>query len=1210
MSVLELRSVIRTFGVVGAGSDASRRRSGPSPSVLVDSRRERATGRWTRGDDLAVSWSRRTLASGVAFVVVVASLTAAMPAAGAGGPLVPPANAVDGGLRGTDVPTGTSAGRAGVEAAAKQELATALARRESLASPSAVALRRDSRTAYKGLVAAASRKLLSTAFPELLPALKHSKAESPAGAQVTRYLDDFSAIIDFGAGRREMIRSTLPLRRPDGSNNRQPVNLDLEASATGFKPVNPLVATGLPKTLSDGFTVGDEGVRLRLASGGGVAEGVVSADRLVSYHDAALDTDALAAPTPRGMELFFLLRSELAPERFPIDVDGPVGATFELDADGSARIVDGDRTLGRVAPPRAHDAQGRDVTVNYALDSSGALSVRVAHRDRDLAWPVLVDPEIQMSWSWYHHGSPADWTYASNNDPDYSYPALSSCYTPLAGAMCPGAEGYYLYARNTVRNGSWGEYFYDAPGATSYVTSASFGPTWYSRRSDLAEDPYLFMGIWSTEFGNWVDLRSFPGVNLSGAYTSLTSGTRQDGDSVAFGMYSRVTRGMSDWREAYHGGAVVNMSDPDSPTVAAATPFPTEWTREASLNVASNDQGLGMASLTLTADGVDTATWKADAVAPCAEPNGLRSKCSPDLSLTAATRGLPSGEHTVRADARDILGHSTPKTWPLKIDTLPPYLARATGDITDDDVAVDGTQTYLVGASGEDDMSGVRRFVIERAGQEIAGASLPCDEPADSPSSCSRSATAEVPLNTQSLPEGLNSLALITIDDAGNRSDPFMWDVLIDRSAPGSISDIDASYVGARSATFVSWNVPPDAVHPDGSPGSGIASYRYRYNRNGTWSSFNTSMDFSAELPGGSVGDVVAFEVFAIDRAGNTGPPASFSATASEGNDSAITDADADADETAARGVTVTSLVRCAFQKTISAPERFSAGGREPNNAVRGDARVFCQAVDPADEDAVEAASKTSVRLMVCVEFTRDGGLNWGEVDCKSRLTTGPTAARPLSVSAAELCRPGLAQYRIKASIYARFPGAGFYRNFVPRYGSTALLGCNEAGAFRRLAERRGDASFFLGVALTSNDAGAQKDPLPPGPGGGRRGWAAHHIAPAGEGKGLEVEDQTRATEAQGLMYSCNIEPNEAANGVWLRNTELRSPGAAYDDLPEAFKRRPYHPRIHTDAYYATVVRFLDNSGSVGACRDANGMRTSLNSLKERIKTGEIDREG
>lgn len=99
---------------------------------------------------------------------------------------------------------------------------------------------------------------------------------------------------------------------------------------------------------------------------------------------------------------------------------------------------------------------------------------------------------------------------------------------------------------------------------------------------------------------------------------------------------------------------------------------------------------------------------------------------------------------------------------------------------------------------------------------------------------------------------------------------------------PGLATGFAADYSSGNSQTVVSWTDATDPPLADGTPGSGIASYNYRYELNGatSWSVWQSTVGPLFSIGGTSAGAVVAVQVQAVDGVGNVGSVASGTVTA------------------------------------------------------------------------------------------------------------------------------------------------------------------------------------------------------------------------------------------------------------------------------------------------------------------------------------------
>lgn len=295
------------------------------------------------------------------------------------------------------------------------------ARERWLESPSATAVRLRSRMAFHGLDASAAEGVLVHQFGGELRAEDASPAASVADAgRVVRYLGDFHAIVLRPDGERLLFTSTAPLRTSAG-----PVDLRLRADGRGFSPVRSAVALSIGDRLSTGVTVGS-GVGLVLE--GARSSGRLAARNSVFYPDVATDTDAADTPTADGVDLSTVLRSRLSPQVLRYRLVLPRAFHARAVSGGVVVYRGSDRVLA-IAAPSAEDSQGTPVAVLMRLVGD-QLVLTVRHRRMNIAYPVLVDPEITVpssssGWAWY--ATQPGWEQTSGGPP-------STAYSP----ECPG----------------------------------------------------------------------------------------------------------------------------------------------------------------------------------------------------------------------------------------------------------------------------------------------------------------------------------------------------------------------------------------------------------------------------------------------------------------------------------------------------------------------------------------------------------------------------------------------------------------------------------------------------------------------------------------------------------------------------------------------------------------------------------------------------
>lgn len=191
-----------------------------------------------------------------------------------------------------------------------------------------------------------------------------------------------------------------------------------------------------------------------------------------------------------------------------------------------------------------------------------------------------------------------------------------------------------------------------------------------------------------------------------------------------------------------------------------------------------------------------------------------------------------------------------------------------------------GSGTHGVTLSGADAGSGVKTMsLVEVGGATLASTTLPCDpRNAPNPTACPHAATAAVTFSPAGLAEGAHSFEEVVTDYAGHTTASAPWTVSIDRTAPGLAANLGAGYDSDDQVVDVSWDGATDPALADGTAGSGVAHYSYRYQADGgAWSAWATSDDAGFTIAG-HAGEAVHVQVQAIDGAGNTG--ATYDATA------------------------------------------------------------------------------------------------------------------------------------------------------------------------------------------------------------------------------------------------------------------------------------------------------------------------------------------
>jgi RHS repeat-associated protein len=330
----------------------------------------------------------------------------------------------------------SSEGRASFAEHQRSDMALVARRQRWLDSRAARVQRVTSRMAFHGMAANASLRLLARDYGSILAGASANPAASIARmGQVVRYLSDYRAEVHTPRGL-VVETSTVPLRVADGTQEKQPVDLRLAADGSWFAPVRPLTALSIARDSSGGVDVGSDGLRITLK--GGDVGGRVTSGQDVFFGGVGSDMDATVAPKLHGAELFAVLRSRLSPQQVRYRLALPAGAALHT-VEGGAVVSRAGVTLARVPAPTARDAQGIVVPVRMQVVGDELL-LDIPHRERDVAYPVLVDPEVititESSTGWEFIKPTCSYEYPYYEQPPIfgSAPGAGSplsIYTPL-----------------------------------------------------------------------------------------------------------------------------------------------------------------------------------------------------------------------------------------------------------------------------------------------------------------------------------------------------------------------------------------------------------------------------------------------------------------------------------------------------------------------------------------------------------------------------------------------------------------------------------------------------------------------------------------------------------------------------------------------------------------------------------------------------------
>jgi hypothetical protein len=543
-----------------------------------------------------------------------------------------------------------------------------------------------------------------------------------SGERVEEYLTDHVARVDRGPGRHSaVVRSILPLRTDDEKGVKRPVDLELESGPAGFEPANPLISLRLPRRADDAVVLGDIGLRLRLDGARDAAPADVG-DK-VFFSDVLPDTDVAMAPLPGGVQLFAQLRSAAAPRSIALAASLPGGTRLRGGRSGGLEIRRGERTLARIAPPVAWDADRKPVGVRYARRGD-RFDVLVDHRRAGVKYPVVVDPAVVEDFRSWRTNANLDfngWNY--ENDP-------ANAIKPYYPSWYLG-RGLYMYNRTTAQSYTGNEhrrwhfnalgfgdaYIFRADFTDMVHTAASSCTTEgiFSRRNNAYEP-----GAYAEQCFSFGDYRTYRTCTRSDCQPIDASGNPAGtaGNAAMFGV--RMTGpAVGSQFTGYLGGAAIYQFDTVKPLMTASG-LPTSWVDNASgMKVRGTDSGLGMRTVTLSSP--TKSDWDQNRVkepAPgCYDRN---NRCAKIVETDAFTTGnLPEGAGSIRATGLDVIGDTAFADFPIKIDRTPPRIGTPSGQLWDarertDDNRFEGLDRdgYTLRATATDTLSGVAEMEV------------------------------------------------------------------------------------------------------------------------------------------------------------------------------------------------------------------------------------------------------------------------------------------------------------------------------------------------------------------------------------------------------------------------------------------------------------------------------------------------------------------
>jgi YD repeat-containing protein len=273
--------------------------------------------------------------------------------------------------------------------------------------------REERRATRRRFSAQNADEALTTARHYVPPAVTRGPFRPFEDRRAVRFIGSRAAVVGTGDEQRTLMVSSAPLGVPDGEGKLVPLDLSLVRSSADFASRRQSGNLRIPVDLGDGVELGRPGLVLRPAGADQAAAGEALGGS-VFYANAHVDTDFAVRPTPDGVEVFDVLRSDLSPEslRYTVDGDGEPTLRESSRHAGLTEVVRDGRVVATLAGVMATDADGVAVETTVRVADKKTLEILVPHRGKDVRYPITVDPEVTWDNYWWEsydverHGPP------------------------------------------------------------------------------------------------------------------------------------------------------------------------------------------------------------------------------------------------------------------------------------------------------------------------------------------------------------------------------------------------------------------------------------------------------------------------------------------------------------------------------------------------------------------------------------------------------------------------------------------------------------------------------------------------------------------------------------------------------------------------------------------------------------------------------------
>ena len=663
---------------------------------------------------------------------------------------------------------------------------------KQLAAPDAKREREASREAYAGIGPEEATRLLNAQFSEQLAALNGEPARFLSDATLTRSLGERGAEVVNPEGEKQLLEASIPIRAKNNKGELRKVDLSLKRVKDGYEPDNPLVDLSIGESASEGVAVGDRGLAISQVGAEEAGSSRRFGDKNIFFSEVreGSDTDQLVSPTATGVEIFDQLRSVNSPETLRFHLQLPADASLRSDDANGAEITTAKGTLfAEVPAPSAIDAQGTPVPVSLEVEGS-AIVLRLRHREADLAYPILVDPELKVltdSFDW-ESGSDlsglANWSWSTNDGTqfEHSTSCIFTCWGSHRGLYVSSVSG-------TIPANSYGQWYYSGPGTTTYIPSIYPTP---SATVGLHRDnhgcnwepypqPHDYDGVWDGEKWDWLETDRAQWYGGDSMYT-------KGGKVVVVGLSTGAKSiAIPCWRDIDTGSVSVWLDDPESPTLTSVSGMPSSSTwlgknKAITVEATATDAGLGVQKI--LARGGAESIWEWDQ-SSCSGLWSQRCGATRTGKITFNTNGLFQGEASISVQPLDPTGKGAgTQEYPLLVDREGPLidLSGQLANITEEEGTENLAQekgddelslpTYKLNIEATDAKPGQVRSGVKEVDVYLDGGTSPVASESQSCPLNSCSMSLSYTLKLHELAPGAHTLKVTAIDWAGNEATP------------------------------------------------------------------------------------------------------------------------------------------------------------------------------------------------------------------------------------------------------------------------------------------------------------------------------------------------------------------------------------------------------------------------------------------------------